>query len=146
MTIDVSSLLEELTQRRKERDNAVDVAMVTIVAFFEDEAIGGWLRQTDSLLVAKEAGLLVDGSGDNIVVVLAEEKLGAISRIGDASERSRLRLFGGRFACIRWEKALKNLSRRGVEDNDRLRRTHQQHGAAMGGAVRIERNGLGAHG
>jgi glucose-6-phosphate dehydrogenase assembly protein OpcA len=59
VTIDVSSLLEELTQRRKERDNAVDVAMVTIVAFFEDEAIGGWLRPRIAEVASKQPSRVV---------------------------------------------------------------------------------------
>jgi glucose-6-phosphate dehydrogenase assembly protein OpcA len=59
VTIDVGSVLEELTQRRKDRDNAVDVAMVTIVAFFEDEAIGSWLRPRIAEVAAKQPSRVV---------------------------------------------------------------------------------------
>jgi glucose-6-phosphate dehydrogenase assembly protein OpcA len=59
VTIDVHSVLEELTQRRRERDNAVDVATMTIVAFFEDETIGNWLRPRIAEAAAKQPSRVV---------------------------------------------------------------------------------------
>ncbi|HEY1428263.1 MAG TPA: OpcA/G6PD domain-containing protein [Candidatus Tumulicola sp.] len=59
MTIDVRSLLDELTQRRQERDNAADVAMMTIVAFFEDETIGEWLRPRIAQVAGKQPSRVI---------------------------------------------------------------------------------------
>jgi glucose-6-phosphate dehydrogenase assembly protein OpcA len=54
VTIDVGSVLDELSQQRHERDNAPDVALMTIVAFFEDEAIGNWLRPRIAAVASKQ--------------------------------------------------------------------------------------------
>ncbi len=59
MSIDVGSVLDELTQRRNERDNAVDVALMTVVAFFEDETIGAWLRPRIARVAAKQPSRVI---------------------------------------------------------------------------------------
>ena len=46
---------------------------------------------------------------------------------------------------IGWNEALENLPGGGVEHDNRLGRAHEQDGAAVGLAIRIERNGFGAH-
>ena len=59
VSIDVGSVLDELTQRRNERDNAVDVALMTVVAFFEDETIGAWLRPRIARVAAKQPSRVI---------------------------------------------------------------------------------------
>ena len=107
--------------------------------------VSGRLRQTNPLFIAEKARLPVHVRDHNIVIVLAEEQLRAVGGIRDARERTGAPVFGGGGRCIRWDETLKDLSRCGVEYDDRLRRTHQQHSRAMGHPIWIQRNGLGSY-
>jgi glucose-6-phosphate dehydrogenase assembly protein OpcA len=64
MSIDLHSVLGELVQRRKTRQDRMDVALMTLVAFFEDAAIGAWLRDRLHCLAAKHPSrvILMDGT------------------------------------------------------------------------------------
>ena len=108
-------------------------------------AIRRRIGQIHALPVGQKARLRVHIRDDDVVVVLAEEQLLAVRGIGDAGEGPRFAGDGFRASHKRGNEALKNLSGHGIEHDDRLGRTHQQDGAAIGLGIRIERNGLGAH-
>ena len=108
-------------------------------------AIRRRLGKLHALPVGQKTRLRVYIRYDDVVVVLAEEQLLAVGGIGDAGEGPRFA--GCRFRAFHkgWNEALENLSGGGVEHDNRLGRAHQQDGAAIGLAIRIQRNGFGAH-
>lgn len=57
MSIDVQSLIDELNGRR-ERDR-MDVALMTLVAYFEDAAVGEWLRDRLHALAGKDPARVI---------------------------------------------------------------------------------------
>jgi glucose-6-phosphate dehydrogenase assembly protein OpcA len=64
VSIDLQSVLGELTQRRKSQLDRMDVALMTLVAFFEDAAVGEWLRDRIHSLAVKHPSrvILMDGT------------------------------------------------------------------------------------
>jgi glucose-6-phosphate dehydrogenase assembly protein OpcA len=64
MSLDLPSVLGELTQRRKTQHDRMDVALMTLVAFFEDAAIGDWLRDRIHCLATKHPSrvIVMDGT------------------------------------------------------------------------------------
>ena len=64
MSNTVQSMLGELTERRKARHERMEVALMTLVAFFEDAAVGNWLRDRIHSLAVKHPSrvILMDGS------------------------------------------------------------------------------------
>ncbi len=64
MSNGLQSVLCELTERRKSRHDRVDVALMTLVAFFEDATVGNWLRDRIHSLAVKHPSrvILLDGS------------------------------------------------------------------------------------
>ena len=109
-------------------------------------AIRRWIGKVHALPVGQEARLRVHIGYDDVVVVLAEVERPAVGGIGDAGERPRLAGCGCRALHKGRDEALDNLSGGGVEHDNRLGRAHEQDGAAIGLAVRIQRDGFGAHG
>lgn len=60
MSLDVRATLDELAEHRRRRgEDAMDVALMTLVAFFEDAAIGDWLRDRVGSLQAKDPARVV---------------------------------------------------------------------------------------
>lgn len=60
MSLDVRATLDELAEHRRRRgDDAMDVALMTLVAFFEDAAVGDWLRDRVGSLRAKDPARVV---------------------------------------------------------------------------------------
>ncbi len=57
MTVDVQALLEELNERRT--PDRMDVALMTLVTYFEDAAIGAWLRDRLKALAAKDPARVI---------------------------------------------------------------------------------------
>jgi hypothetical protein len=90
--------------------------------------------------------LAVHIGNNDVVIVLAEEQLRPVGGVGDSGERSGLQPLGRISRSARRNEALKNLSGHGIKYDDRLRRSHQQHGASMRGTIWIERKRLGAYG
>jgi len=65
MSIDLRSVLGELTLHRQRRnDDAMEVALMTLVAFFEDAAVGTWLRDRIHSLAVKDPArvIILDGT------------------------------------------------------------------------------------
>ncbi|MGA8533703.1 MAG: glucose-6-phosphate dehydrogenase assembly protein OpcA [Candidatus Tumulicola sp.] len=64
MSIDLQSVLGELMQCRKSRQDRMDVALMTLVAFFEDAAVGSWLRDRIHSLAVKHPSrvIFLDGT------------------------------------------------------------------------------------
>ena len=65
MSIDVRAVLDELAQRKQSRsDDAMDVALMTLVAFFEEEHVGQWLRDRMHSLAVKDPArvIVLDGT------------------------------------------------------------------------------------
>lgn len=59
------AILDELAQRRQDRtDDAMDVALMTLVAFFEDDAVAEWLRDRLHSLAVKDPArvIVLDGT------------------------------------------------------------------------------------
>src|SRR6185312_17523210 len=101
--------------------------------------------QFNALPVGHKARVRVHFRNHDMVVVLAEEQRLAVRGIGDARERSRLAGHGLRAFHRTWRETLEDLPRRTVEDNDRLRRAHQQNSPRMDPAIRVESDGLCPH-
>ncbi|MBV8116591.1 MAG: glucose-6-phosphate dehydrogenase assembly protein OpcA [Candidatus Eremiobacteraeota bacterium] len=59
MSIDLRSVLGELSARRKTPLDHMDVALMTLVAFFEDAAIGSWLRDRIHSLAVKHPSRVI---------------------------------------------------------------------------------------
>lgn len=60
MSLDVRATLDEMAEHRRRRgEDAMDVALMTLVAFFEDAAIGNWLRDRVGSLQAKDPARVV---------------------------------------------------------------------------------------
>ncbi len=65
MSIDLRSVLGELTRCRQARnDDAMNVALMTLVAFFESEAVGAWMRDRIHSLAVKDPArvIILDGT------------------------------------------------------------------------------------
>jgi glucose-6-phosphate dehydrogenase assembly protein OpcA len=64
MTLDLQPVLDELTQRRRMRGDDMNVATMTIVVFFEDQAIGELARDRIHTLAAKHPSrvIVLDGT------------------------------------------------------------------------------------
>ncbi|HEY1655629.1 MAG TPA: glucose-6-phosphate dehydrogenase assembly protein OpcA [Candidatus Tumulicola sp.] len=60
MSADVRTVLAELENRRQSRkEDAANVALMTLVAFFEDERIGAWLRERLHSLAVKDPARVI---------------------------------------------------------------------------------------
>jgi len=57
MTVNVQSLLDELNERRT--PDRMDVALMTLVTYFEDTAVGEWLRDRLQALAAKDPARVI---------------------------------------------------------------------------------------
>jgi glucose-6-phosphate dehydrogenase assembly protein OpcA len=78
VSLDLRSVLGELTLRRQHRqDDAMEVALMTVVAFFEDSAVGAWLRNRIHSLAVKDPAR---------VIVLDGTESEAMRRVGEACE------------------------------------------------------------
>ncbi|MBV8343396.1 MAG: glucose-6-phosphate dehydrogenase assembly protein OpcA [Candidatus Eremiobacteraeota bacterium] len=66
MSIDLGAVLETLGERSRERGNDVQVALMTLVVFFEDEAIGELARDRIHTLASKHPSrvIVLDGTRD----------------------------------------------------------------------------------
>lgn len=66
MSIDVSAVLETLGERSRERGNDVQVAIMSLVVFFEDSAIGELARDRIHTLASKHPSrvIVLDGTQD----------------------------------------------------------------------------------
>ncbi|MEO6836323.1 MAG: glucose-6-phosphate dehydrogenase assembly protein OpcA [Candidatus Tumulicola sp.] len=64
MSLDLQSILGELTLRRRNRGDVMDVALMTLVAFFEDAAVAEWLRDRIHSLAVKDPArvIVLDGT------------------------------------------------------------------------------------
>jgi glucose-6-phosphate dehydrogenase assembly protein OpcA len=64
MTLDLQSVLVELGERRRQRGEDMDVATMTIVVFFEDDAIGALARDRIHTLAEKHPSrvIVLDGA------------------------------------------------------------------------------------
>lgn len=59
MTLDVSGALDGLARARARREDAMDVAVVTLVTFFDDPDIGRWLRDRLRCVTSKDPARVV---------------------------------------------------------------------------------------
>lgn len=79
MSIDVRAVLSELAARRRDSSNdAMNVALMTLVAFFEDDRIGAWLRDRIHCLAVKDPAR---------VIVLDATQPETVRSVGDACEQ-----------------------------------------------------------
>src|SRR5581483_11218392 len=90
-------------------------------------------------------GLRIHIRDDDMIIILAEEQLGAVRGIGDTGEGAGFveREGGAVHGCR--DESLEDLASGGIEYDYRLWRAHEQHRAAFSLAIRIERYGFGAH-
>jgi glucose-6-phosphate dehydrogenase assembly protein OpcA len=64
MSLDVQSVLGALTQFRQERPDTMDVALMTLVVFFDDPDVGAWARDRVRTFVSKDPArvIVLDGT------------------------------------------------------------------------------------
>ena len=74
MSLDVHSVLGEITERRRNRRD-MNVATMTVVVFFNDPQVGDWARDRTHALAVKHPSrvIILDGTQDHAVQVVGSD-------------------------------------------------------------------------